>query len=418
MPQNSFRLAPRLALAFIAVLVIALLVGGLPENGEEIARLTYASSPDRRSDNADVSPDGSIVVFHSDSDFRSQGIEKGDYNIWRLDVASRELTRISDPLQPGRVSTSAVMSGDGQRIVFRGDGDFLGEGILEKQYQVWLYDANLDTISRVSDPVQEGRISASPVISEDGSTIAFTSDCDFLGEGIEDGNFHVWLYDVSSGELTRITDPQDDRRDGRNPSLSDDGSILVFESDCDFLGEGILKDQTEIWHYDVTTDEYTRVTRSTDPNRMSSYPTVSGDGTRVLFRSDVDFHAEGIIEDQTEIWAYQMATASLWRITHLSDDDRGCYSPSISTDGTRAFFISNSDFLGEGITASQFEAWLFSFSDGTLHRISYSPGDGRYTSRGTLSSDGTIVVFANDTDFFGDGIADQQTELWLWSEQP
>jgi Tol biopolymer transport system component len=400
----------------IMLLLMTFLAVGTSEGAGHLTRITYSSTPERRSDTPDVSSDGDFIAFHSSSDFHSEGIQ--DYNVWRLDTQSGELVRISDPLQPGRVSTSAVLSGDGQRIVFRGDGDFLGEGIKEKQYQIWLYDEDSGSLSRISDPVQEDRISASPVLSEDGRTIAFVSDCDFLSEGIEDGNFHVWLYDIPTGGLTRVTAPQGDRREGRNPSLSSDGSRLVFESDCDFLDEGVAHGQTEIWHYDVSAAQYTRITYSQDADRASSFPTISGDGARIVFRSDSDFHGEGIPAGQAEIWVYDMEDSSLRRITVSTDEERACYYPSISSDGGSAVFCSDADLLGEGIADNQFEVWIVSLADGLIRRVSHSTGEDRTSVRCATNAGGEIVVFASDSDMHEEGIADQQFELWLWQREP
>jgi len=81
-------------------------------------------------------------------------------------------------------------------------------------------------------------------------------------------------------------------------------------------------------------------------------------------------------------------------------------------------FCSDSDLLGEGITDNQFEIWTCSLSDGVIRRISYSTGEDRTSVRCAMSADGEIVVFASDSDMQEEGIADQQFELWLWQREP
>jgi len=400
----------------IMLLLTTFLAVGTSEGAGHLTRITYSSSPERRSDAPDVSSDGNFVAFHSTSDFDGEGIQ--DYNVWRIDTRTGQMVRISDPLQPGRVSADAAMSGDGQRVVFRSDGDFLGEGIMDTQYQIWLYDESASSLLRISNPIQEGRISVQPVLSDDGSTIAFISDCDFLGEGIEADNFHVWLYDVPTAMLTRVTSLDGDSIVGENPALTADGSQVVFESNSDLLGEGLTAGQTEIWHYDVATGRYTRITYSPDADRASSFPTISADGSRIVFRSDADFHSEGIPDGQVEIWVYESENAALRRMTVSSDEKRACYSPSISSDGSSAVFCSDSDLLGEGITDNQFEIWTCSLSDGVIRRISYSTGEDRTSVRCATNGDGKIVVFASDSDMEEEGIVDSQFELWLWRSGP
>jgi len=412
MMQQQFRTVRWLIPFGILVLFTTLLVLGASEGIGHLVRITRASSPERRSDTPDVSSDGNFVAFHSTSDFNDEGIQ--DYNVWRMDTRTGQMVRISDPLQPGRVSTSAVMSGDGQRVAFRSDGDFLGEGILDTQHQIWLYDGSTSSLLRISDPIQEGRISASPVLSDDGSTIAFISDCDFLGEGIEEDNFHVWLYDIPTSMLTRVTFIDGDGRGGTNPALTADGSQVVFDSKSDLLQEGLGAGQREIWHYDVASGGLTRITYSPDADRESSFPTISADGSRIVFRSDADFHSEGIPDGQLEIWVYEFENGALRRMTVSSDVERACFHPSISSDGSSAVFCSDSDFFGEGIADNQFEIWTCSLSDGMIHRVSYSTGQDRTSVRCATNADGEIVVFASDSNMEEEGIVDSQVELWLW----
>ena len=50
--------------------------------------------------------------------------------------------------------------------------------------------------------------------------------------------------------------------------------------------------------------------------------------------------------------------ATLVRVTTASDSGRASYEPSLSADGTIVAFRSDSDFLGQGIPDNQFEIWL------------------------------------------------------------
>jgi eukaryotic-like serine/threonine-protein kinase len=71
-------------------------------------------------------------------------------------------------------------------------------------------------------------MTAFPTVSPDGSLMAYTSD----REG--DGNFDIWVQQVSGGRPLRLTDhPADDW----SPSFSPDGSKIAFRSDRD--GGGI-----------------------------------------------------------------------------------------------------------------------------------------------------------------------------------
>jgi len=96
------------------------------------------------------------------------------------------------------------------------------------------------------------------------------------------------------GTLTRATTASDSNRISGNPSLSADGTRLAFQSDSDFLGQGIPNDQNEIWLYDTSSTVVSRVTSASHTGRRSEYPSINATGTRLAFESDSDFLGQGI----------------------------------------------------------------------------------------------------------------------------
>ena len=90
--------------------------------------------------------------------------------------------------------------------------------------------------------------------------------------------------------LTRATIASPSGRESENASLSADGSSIAFQSDSDFLGQGnVALYQEEIWLYDSATMTVTRVTTASASDRYSLGPSISADGTRIAFHSDSDF---------------------------------------------------------------------------------------------------------------------------------
>jgi len=158
--------------------------------------------------------------------------------------------------------------------------------------------------------------------------------------------------------LTRVTTASDSNQDSLYPSLSADGTIIAFGSDSDFLGQGIPDEQKEIWLCDTTTMRLTRITTASDSDRASYGPVLSPDGTVIAFASASDFLGQGIPSSQSEIWSYDTRTMTLTRVTWASDSNRDSYGPSLSADGTIVAFHSDSDLLGQGIPDQQDEIWL------------------------------------------------------------
>jgi len=222
------------------------------------------------------------------------------------------------------------------------------------------------SLTRITAASHSDRNSYDPSLSGDGTKVAFESDSDFLGQGIPDGQHEIWLYDTATMTFTRVTVASDSNRESWSPSLSGDGTEAAFESDSDFLGQGIPYGQHEIWLYDAATMTVTRITVASDSSRYSWSPSLSGDGTRVAFISDSDFLGQGIPDGQDEIWLYDVTTMTVTRVTTASHSNRDSYGPSLSADGTKVAFESNSDFLGQGIPDGQREIWLWKESD---HRV-------------------------------------------------
>ena len=125
-------------------------------------------------------------------------------------------------------------------------------------------------------------------------------------------------------------------RDSRGPDISGDGTKITFRSNSDFFGQGIENDQSEIWLYDTTTMKLTRVTTATvnSTRGVSIVPRISGDGTRIVFASDSDFLNEGIVNGQFEIWVYDTIGGNLSRITTVMDNPCTTYLPLIIKSGS------------------------------------------------------------------------------------
>ncbi len=198
-------------------------------------------------------------------------------------------------------------------------------------------------------------------LSGDGTKIAFVSDSDFLAQGITDNQFEVWLYDTATMTVTRITTASSSDRDSHFPTLGNTGSKIAFVSDSDFLGQGIPLGQLEIWLYDTATMTYTRITTASHSDRSSFHPSLSADETKLGFMSDSDLFDQGISKGQAEIWLYDVATKSLSRVTTAAGNGiRASEAPSVNVNGTQIAFHSYADFLGEGIPEFQSEIWLYS----------------------------------------------------------
>ena len=210
-------------------------------------RVTSASEKFRESHTPSLSADGTVVAFTSDSDLLNEGRPGDVMEVWLYDTATMTFTRVTSVSHANRDCYFPNLSGNGTVVAFSSDSDLLNEGRPDDVYEIWLYDTATMTYTRVTSASDSLRNSTNPSLSADGTVLAFQSDSDFLNEGRPDNVYEIWLYDIAAMTFSRLTSASDGLRDSINPSLNGSGTMVAFQSDSDFLNEGRLDDANEIW---------------------------------------------------------------------------------------------------------------------------------------------------------------------------
>ena len=313
-------------------------------------------------------------------------------------------TRVTTSTDSNRGSYSPLINSDGTKIVFISDSDLLGEGLEDNDYELWLYDITTMTYTRITTANTISFNSFYPAINDDGTKIAYHSNADPLGEPVENYLNQVWLYDTTTMTYTRIT-PLNTA--GWGASINSDGTKIAFTSNSSFLGEEIENGQYEIWLYDTITLTHTRITTSTPSGRYNGDVVINSDGTKIVFRSDSDFLGEGIEKYNYEIWLYDTDTMTYTRITNTIPPYKKSLDPQINHDGTKIVFWSESDLVDN-------EVWLYDTNVMSLTRITTSTSPFRGSLNPVINSDGTKIVFTSDSDLLGEGLEDNSYELWLY----
>jgi Tol biopolymer transport system component len=380
---------------------------------EMLIRVTSASDGDRYSYKPSLNADGTVVAFCSDSDLLNEGKPDGQWKIWLYDTKTTTYTRVTSASHTNRDSWSPSLSADGTVVAFDSDSDLLSEGRSDDVNEIWLYDSATMTFTRITTASHSKRDSTEASLSADGTVIAFRSDSDFMGEGITDAQWEIWLYDTETLTYTRVTTASDSQRNSDDPNLSGDGTVIAFRSNSDLLNEGRPADVNEIWLYNTESLTYTRVTSASHTDRDSRWPSLNWDGTVVAFDSNSDFLDEGISDDVYEIWLYDTVAMTYTRITQASHPNRFSRHPSLSDDGTVVAFWSDSDLLYEGRPDDIYEIWLYDTATMTFTRVTSASHPNRDSFYPSLDSDGTVVAFSSDSDLLKQGISDDVDEIWL-----
>jgi Tol biopolymer transport system component len=192
--------------------------------------------------------------------------------------------------------------------------------------------------------VISGGMNTDPVFSPDGSALSFVSD--------RDGDEDLYLYDLSTGEVRKLTD---NSAQDFAPAFSPDGDKLVFVSNMDDPNK---------WEIYVINLSNGRIGRLTDNNYWDGFPKftengqsivfsskrgksediyvmrVDGGGLEVLFSSPADDNDPTLVQEnlffksemdgQWEIYRYNIRSRQLVRLTNNEWPD---WNPRVSHDG-------------------------------------------------------------------------------------
>lgn len=210
-----------------------------------------------------------------------------------------------------------------------------------------IYLLTLD--GKINKKITQRGMNTDPDFSADGMHIAFVSDVD--------GDEDIYLYDLRSAEITRLTD---NKASDFSPSFSPDGVDIVFISNMD---------DPYKWEVYKINVESKRIKRLTKNDYWDGFPKFTSDGNAIVFSSkrngheviyqmnkngggekvlyecEADANDPQLIDDylyfkcniegQWEIYRYALKNKRLTRLTRSSHPD---WNPRVSGDGTKLCF--------------------------------------------------------------------------------
>ena len=174
------------------------------------------------------------------------------------------------------------------------------------------------TVSRLTN-TPDHVLNLNPTISDDGRTIAFESSADLANTG-GTASFRLLQTDLSSfvelGATRAIC-----------PALTAEGRTIVFASSEDLVGRNPDRN-SEIFLFDgVKLNQLTETKPESEALRLGDgnfQPSISSDGRIIAYSSP----GEIVIYDTLER-----------KFTHLTND--GAENPKVSGDGTRVYYKRN-----------------------------------------------------------------------------
>ncbi len=316
-------------------------VGAASPNLETI--FTNTTSPIER---LALSPDGNTLVYTLSTQIDyGWGITYPNTELW-----SRDLTTGVETLLSTSPDTGLQMFFGIYQIVFSPDGQSLAYSDGQLVFVKDLQSGQIERINGEGLPPLDGPTS-SPAFSPDGTKLAFFGLPDIGINGFTVRVPEIFIKDLGTGALTRITLADADKQFGGSLgelSYSPDGTKLLFTSSADALAAGDVNDADDVFVLDIATGAFTLVSNAATGGTTdgpSILPTFSPDGTRVAFST----WATDVLADNAPslatIYEKNLLTGETTVLATLASNGQApgyaldfAYSP----DGTKGIFLTNS----------------------------------------------------------------------------
>lgn len=332
----------------------------------ELVSMSYDGTGDGGCDEYVLNPvsvDGRYVAFSS----RSSRLIENDTN-GKSDVFVRDrwtgtnilVSVASDGTQGNEDSTVPGMSGDGRFVAFASWATNFYSDDQNRRTDIFLRDRDPDgngvfdegnattiLLSRKWNGERSDDSSWRPSVSGDGSVVVFESASDLTQDA--NGSMQIYAYEVATGTLTDLTVSYDGNFDGgtsTGASVSSDGRYVAFESYSSRLIRHDTNGYKDIFVHDRQDGVNRRVSVATDGtegNGDSFDASISADGAVVVFSSDAANLVPGDTNAYTDVFARDRANRITTRVSVLNDGtqaDAYCLRPVCSGDGRFVAFYT------------------------------------------------------------------------------
>jgi Tol biopolymer transport system component len=339
----------------------------------------------------DIDADGSVVVFDStaadlsadpdtDACEEERGNDEVDVNcadVFARDRADGQTLKLSvGPDGEEEANGNSVhprVSDDGNLVVFASEASNLVAGDTSGTWDIFVRDLVTDTTRRLTS-TERGSNTGEPVISADGSTVAFWSSSTTLDPTAPEG-VNIFVYDLPTGAVSALPLGASE---SYSPTLSGDGSLVGFLSYTQLLPED-QNPSYDLYLHDRDAGTTELVNRNNDGGYAlnSDRIELSDDGYHALFRGGAGL-VPGTPTGQSYVYVRDLATgvvrvASLTDAGALLNDGADTGWRSLSPDGSTVAFMSRADNAVPGDTNGTDDVFVRVLGD--LVPLPGSPGD-------------------------------------------
>ena len=208
----------------------------------------------------------------------------------------------------------------------------------------------------------------------------------------------------------------------RRPDLSADGKKVVFHSEATNLVEPSTNDRFQIFVADLESGELEMVSLNDDGvagNGNAYHASISADGSRVVFSSDSTTLVPGEQTSFEDIYVRDLNTGTLERLSVNSSGEVGNSAstrPSISHDGSRVAFASRARNLVPGDTSYGRDIFVKDLAQGWMRRINLGPRAeeaNRLSNHPIISGNGRFVAYTSHADNLVEGDTNGRQDVFV-----
>lgn len=403
---------------------------------------------DAASTHPDISADGRFVVFRSDATNLVVGSTNGARTIYIKDIGTGVTTRVSSDsagVNGNKDSDNPAISADGRFVAFDSiatnlvPGDTGSQCISASGTNINCPDVfikNLETaetrlVSTTAAGEPGNRESQLPAISADGRYVAFRSSASNLVAGDGNGKADVFLKDMQTGTVSRVSvtaDGAEGDEDSELASISADGRFVAFHSLSGTLAPDDTNSKMDVYLKDTKTGVLTRVSTGTDGSQGDEASgfgalALSADGRFVAFDSGASNLVPDDLNGKRDVFLKDMqtgATALVSASAGAQGSEDSYSSIAVSADGRFVAFSSDAPNLvpGDGNDGKgKTDVFIRDMQTGAVSCVSTAtgsavPGMGK-SEFVSISGDGRFVAFSSDAADLVPGDTNKKTDVFL-----
>lgn len=409
-------------LALLAAGTVAATAGAiaLDERTYRASEAVNGRDADGHSSRPAVSPDGRTMAFDSTATNLDADLNGAVRDVFVRRLATSRTTLVSEGLAGGADGDSHSASLSGEKVAFASKATNLVPGDTNGRQDVFVR-ALPDPPERVSVPAGGGEAdgdSGEPDLSADGRFVAFSSSASNLVPGDANGTDDVFVRDLTTGVIERISDVGGRAGEGRShaPAISGDGRFVAFVSDAPDLVRGDTNFVQDVFVRDRQTGTTELISVSSRELQQdeavakgfSQVADISLTGRYVVFDSDASNLVRGDFNRDTDVFLRDRRRGRTERVsvsTYGVEGDNDSFYPSISADGRHVVFNSfaenlvRGDARGEDVFSRDLELDATTLVSVTARGRRRGPERVRQLlQRPAISQDGDVIGFTSTAD--------------------